>query len=194
MAQDMHAHSWRSRVAAHLAPMKEYLPHHQHQHLHPNHHSLTTEAGCVDGDAKKHSWSQFASRMFAKRSLSDPDSLTSIGMERIVLLPGWASRRYRDGPELPNRTGTTHLSFYIKGTRSWFAGAPYDIEVFVSGYVVKHKAQTLSRSQRKILGLAKRSLPYCFACSVRAERLIRYRLAPEASGPTSRRCRGPSSA
>ena len=55
-------------------------------------------------------------------------------------------------------------SFCSRRTHSRFAGAPYDIEVFVSGYVVKHKAQTLSRSQRKILGLAKRSLPYCFAC------------------------------
>jgi hypothetical protein len=55
-------------------------------------------------------------------------------------------------------------SFCLGTIRSWFAGTPYDIEVFVSGYVVKHKAQTLSRSQRKILGLAKRSLSHCSAC------------------------------
>ena len=40
-------------------------------------------------------------------------------------------------------------SFCLRRTYSWFAGAPYDIEVFVSGYVVKHKAQTLSRAQRR---------------------------------------------
>src|SRR5712691_11358019 len=115
MAQDMHAHSWRSRVAAHLAPMKEYLPYqHQHRHLHPhpNHHNLTTETSHVDGEAKKHSWSHFASRMFAKRSFNDSDALTSTGTERIVLLPGWASRRYRDGPELPSRAGTSHLFLF----------------------------------------------------------------------------------
>ena len=38
----------------------------------------------------------------------------------------------------------------------WSAGAPYDIEIFVSGYVVKHKtSNTLSRSQRTLLKLAK---------------------------------------
>jgi hypothetical protein len=115
MAQDMHAHSWRSRVAAHLAPMKEYLPYHQHHHHlhpHPNHHNLATEASYVDGEARKPSWSQFASRMFAKRSFGDPDVLTSSGTERIVLLPGWASRRYRDGPALPGRAGTSHFFLF----------------------------------------------------------------------------------
>ena len=164
----MHAHSWRSRVAAHLAPVKEYLPYHQHHqhhiHPHPNHLNLTTETSYVDGEAKKPSWSQFASRMFAKRSFSDSDVLSSTGTERIVLLPGWASRRYRDGPALPSRAGTPYFLLFKRRTHSWSAGAPYDIEVFVSGYVVKHKAQTLSRAQRKILGLAKRSLPYFFAC------------------------------
>lgn len=96
--------------------MKEYLPHHHNLHLHPNHHNLTTEAGYVDGDAKKHSWSQFASRMFAKRSFSDPDALTSTGTERIVLLPGWASRRYREGPELPCRAGTSQLFLFGENT------------------------------------------------------------------------------
>jgi hypothetical protein len=40
----------------------------------------------------------------------------------------------------------------------WSVGTPYDVEVFVSGYVVKHKAaNALSRSQRTLLRLAKRS-------------------------------------
>jgi|SRR6266850_2550864 len=111
MAQDMHGHSWRSRVAAHLAPVKEYLPHHGHLHIH-HHHNPPTETGYVDGDAKKHSWSHLASRMFARRSYSDPDATTST--ERVVLLPGWASRRYRAGPELSSRTGAS-CRFLFKG-------------------------------------------------------------------------------
>jgi hypothetical protein len=40
------------------------------------------------------------------------------------------------------------------------AGSPYDIEIFVSGYVVKDKAtDVLSRSQRTLLKLAKSWLP-----------------------------------
>jgi hypothetical protein len=109
MAQDMHGHSWRSRVAAHLAPVKEYLPHHGHLHIHHHHHhhhhNPPTQTECVDGDAKKHSWSHLAGRMFARRSYSDSDATTST--ERVVLLPGWASRRYRAGPGLSNRTGAS---------------------------------------------------------------------------------------
>jgi hypothetical protein len=116
-------HSWRSFAAAHLAPIKGYLghrgddhqatpQHHQHHyhHHHLLHNPLTSEDGYDDGEAKKHSWTPFASRKLAKRSYSDSDGVTST--ERIVLLPGWASRRYRAGMELSNRTGTSHRFLY----------------------------------------------------------------------------------
>lgn len=106
MAQDMRGHSWRSRAAAHLTPIKDYIAHrgsdpqatHYHSH-HFFHHHLPSENGYDNGDAKKSSW-----RRSAKRSFSDSDGVMST--EKIVLLPGWASRRYRAGPELSNRTGT----------------------------------------------------------------------------------------
>ncbi|KAI9508173.1 hypothetical protein F5148DRAFT_1284339 [Russula earlei] len=148
MAHDMRGHL-RAFAAARFAPIKDYLGHldtstvsvHHHHHR-EHHHHPTTEIGHVDGDAKKHSWSHLTNR-FSRRSYSDPEAVTSL--ERIVLLPGWASRRYRAGSELSSR-----------------AGAPYDIEVFISGYVVKHRAvHALSRSQRAVMKLAKRfaSLP-----------------------------------
>ena len=114
MAQPQH--SWRSFATSHLAPIKDYLAprgdpqaplynhHHHHHHHHFFHRTPTSEVAYDDSDAKKHSWSHFASRRFVKRSFSDPEGVT--GTERIVLLPGWASRRYRAGPELSNRTGT----------------------------------------------------------------------------------------
>ncbi len=150
-------HSWRSFASTHLAPIKDYIAHrsdHQSQFHHffryPN---PTSEVGCDDSDAKKQTgWTPFSSRRFTTRSYSEPDGVT--GMERIVLLPGWASRRYRAGSELSNRTGTSRRHFLYKGVDAHpFAGAPYDIEVFVSGYVVKDSV--LSRPQRTLLKLAK---------------------------------------
>jgi hypothetical protein len=129
MAQDMRGHSWRSFAAAHLAPIKDYLvaPRGDHQatpqdHHHSFHHPLTSEIGCDDGEAKKQSWTQFASRKFARRSYSDPDGVTST--ERIVLLPGWASRRYHAGPELSNRTGTSRQPSVSKGTDAHCSQVP----------------------------------------------------------------------
>lgn len=114
MAQDIRGHSWRSFAAAHLAPIKDYIAHrssdpqttHYHPHHHFFHHHLPNENGYDNGDAKKSSW-----RSTAKRSYSDSDGVTST--EKIVLLPGWASRRYRAGPELSNRTGTASVPLSV---------------------------------------------------------------------------------
>lgn len=76
--------------------------------------------------------------------------------------------------------------------RSWPAtGAPYNIEIFVSGYVVKDKASNvLSRSQRTLLRLAKSWLPslFCQQHELTAHP-IRLRILAEATGG-SRRLRG----
>ncbi len=106
--------SWRSFAATHLAPIKDYLAHRSDQ---PStfHHSFfrypASEIGCDDGDAKKQtSWTPFSSRRFVNRSYGEPESVT--GTESIVLLPGWASRRYRAGSELSNRTGKLLLATF----------------------------------------------------------------------------------
>jgi hypothetical protein len=156
----MTQHSWRSFASSHLTPIKDYLAqfsdnqtpiHHQNDFRYHN-----GGIGCEDGDAKKQtSWAPFSSRRFTNRFYSEPDGVT--GTEKIVLLPGWASRRYHAGSDLSNRTGTFRGHFLYKVVDAHcFAGAPYDIEVFVSGYVVKHKAlNALSRPQRTLLRLAK---------------------------------------
>lgn len=105
----MTQHSWRSFASTHLAPIKDYLAQFSDQQT-PFHHNhlryQNGEIGCDDGDAKKQtSWTPFSSRRFVNRFYSEPDGVT--GTERIVLLPGWASRRYRAGSELSNRTGTS---------------------------------------------------------------------------------------
>jgi hypothetical protein len=107
MAQDMRGHSWRSSAVAHLSSIKDHITHrvsdpqatHHHHLSHFFHSHLPGENGYDDGDAKKHSLPGFA-----KRSHSYSDGVTSA--EKVVLLPGWASRRYRAGPELHNRPGT----------------------------------------------------------------------------------------
>ena len=155
----MTQHSWRSFASTHLAPIKDYLAHsadHQTPFHHPHFRYHTSEVGCDDSDAKKQtSWNPFSSRRFGNRSYNETDGVT--GTERIVLLPGWASKRYRAGSELSNRKGTFRSLLLYKGVDPhYFAGAPYDIEGFVSGYVVKHRApNALSRPQRTLLRLAK---------------------------------------
>jgi hypothetical protein len=155
----MTQNSWRSFASAHLTPIKDYLANlsdHQTPFHHHHFRYHNDEIGCDDRDARKQtSWTPFSSRRFANRSYSEPDGVT--GAEKIVLLPGWASRRYRAGSELSNRTGTFRDHFLYKGIDAHcFAGAPYDIEVFVSGYVVKHRSpNALSRPQRTLLKLAK---------------------------------------
>lgn len=105
----MTQHSWRSFASTHLAPIKDYLAHPSDPQTPPHHHHFryhTSEIGCEDSDAKKQtSWNPFSSRRFASRSYSEQDGVT--GSERIVLLPGWASKRYRAGSEVPNHTGNT---------------------------------------------------------------------------------------
>lgn len=118
MAQEMRGHSsFRSLAATYLAPIKDYLPHRDHHsspYHHHHHHHLISEIAHVDGDAKKHSWTHFSSHRFSKRSYSDSDTAVT-STERIVLLPGWASRRYHAEPGLSNRASGTSQHFLFKG-------------------------------------------------------------------------------
>jgi hypothetical protein len=112
MAQEMRGHSFRSFAAAHFAPIKDYLVHRDplSTHHHHHHHHVSTEVGYAEGDARKHSRIHFSGHR-TKRSYSDSDAATS--NERVVLLPGWVSRRYRAGPELSNRAGASPRLLFI---------------------------------------------------------------------------------
>ncbi|KAH9066574.1 hypothetical protein EDB87DRAFT_437645 [Lactarius vividus] len=130
MAQDMRGRSWRTFAAARLAPIKDYLVQQRDLRL-TRSDPLPNENGFPDGATKRPSWTQ----RLAKRTNSDSDDVATT--EKVVLLPGWASKRYLEPSIHP--------------------GGPYNIEIFVSGYVVKHKTSGgLSRSQRTILTLAKK--------------------------------------
>ena len=109
MARDMLGHL-RTSAAAKVAHIKEHLAHHD---LYPTHHRASAELAHADGDSKKHSsWSHFTSGRFMKRSYSDSDAVAS--KEKIVLLPGWVSRKYHGGPELSNRAGNSPRHFLFK--------------------------------------------------------------------------------
>jgi len=130
----MTQHSWRSFASNHLAPIKDYLAN-RNDHQTPFHHSHfryhNGEIGCDNGDAKKQtSWTPFSSRMFGNRPYSEQDSVT--GAERIVLLPGWASRRYRAGSELSNRTGTFRSHSFCIRRYSLFLQVPRMTSRFLS--------------------------------------------------------------
>jgi hypothetical protein len=104
MAQDMRGRSWRSLAAARLAPIKDYLA--QRDLRPPRSDSLSAENVYPnDGAPKRPSWSQ----RWTGRSNSDADDVVTT--ERVVLLPGWASKRYRPPP---NRTGA-HDQLGVRG-------------------------------------------------------------------------------
>lgn len=102
MAQDMRGSSWRSLASAHLAPIKDYLTHHGPSPQPLRRKTAPADIGINDG-SKKYSWTQLAGQRLARRSNSDSDALASA--EKIVLLPGWASRKYRAGLESSDRAG-----------------------------------------------------------------------------------------
>ncbi|KAI0272707.1 hypothetical protein BC834DRAFT_817656 [Gloeopeniophorella convolvens] len=138
----MRGRSWKALASAsssRLSSFKEYIA---QRDLKPVRRDLQPgENGYIDGAAKKQSWTQWAGQKLVKKA-GEADG--SMSMEKIVLLPGWASRRYRADEEPFDNTSASLLSH------------PYDIEVFVSGYAVKYKAPgALSRSQRTLLKLAK---------------------------------------
>ena len=110
----MTQHSWRSFASTHLTPIKDYLAQFSDQQTPFHHRYQNGEIGCDDGDAKKQtSRTPFSTRRFTNRFYSEPDGVT--GTEKVVLLPGWASRRYRAGSELSNRTGTSSRPLSVRG-------------------------------------------------------------------------------
>ncbi len=107
----MRGRSWRSlagSAVARLAPLKDYIV---QRDLRPTRSDLLpTESGYPDGTAKKPSWSQ----RLAKRSNSDPDEVAST--EKVVLLPGWASKTYRTQIEPSNHAGAHDCSMLDKSS------------------------------------------------------------------------------
>jgi hypothetical protein len=96
MAQDMRGFSFRSLAASRLAPIKDYIAQRGPQ---PWNRETLPAAGIasLNADSGKQSRTQFASPRLSKRSNSESDAVA--GAEKIVVLPGWASRKYR--AELP---------------------------------------------------------------------------------------------
>jgi len=104
MAQDMRGRSWRSLAgvaAARLAPIKDYLAAQRDLRL-TRSDPLPTENGFPDGATKRLSWTQ----RLSKRTNSDSDDVATT--ERVVLLPGWASKRYHPQIELSNKRAGAH--------------------------------------------------------------------------------------
>ena len=104
MAQEMRGRSWRSyaaaRLAPKLAPIKDYLQ--RDRDLRPTRgDNLLAENGyAAEGSTKRPSWSQ----RWTGRSNSDSEDVATT--ERVVLLPGWVSKRYH---KLPYSAGTHNL-------------------------------------------------------------------------------------
>ncbi|KAI0064045.1 hypothetical protein BV25DRAFT_1882683 [Artomyces pyxidatus] len=134
MADDMRAPTWKSLASTRLNSFKDYVSQRDLKRLPVRRELRPGEVGYTDGVAKKQSWTQWAGQKIAKRLAGDETG----SMEKVNLFPGWASRRY-----------------HTEGSNG-AEGAPYDIEVFVSGYAVKQRAPgSLTRPQRTFLRLAK---------------------------------------
>ncbi|KAA1468924.1 hypothetical protein DENSPDRAFT_834421 [Dentipellis sp. KUC8613] len=134
MASDMRPRYWKTLASAsssRLSTLKDYIA---QRDLKPQRKELRPgDAGYTAGETKKQSWAQWAGQKIAKR-MEDAGGSS----EKVVLFPGWASRRYHGGH--PQE----------------LEGAPFDVELFVSGYAVKQRAPGLmSRSQRTFLKIAK---------------------------------------
>ncbi|THH15739.1 hypothetical protein EW146_g4777 [Bondarzewia mesenterica] len=136
MADEMRLPSyWKPLASAssRLSSFKGYLSQRDSKRAFPM--RKEPQIGEIGSASKRQTWTQWAGQKIAKVAREDSASESS---EKIILFPGWASRRYH---HLPG------------GSQE---GAPFDVEVFVSGYAVKHRAPGLmTRSQKTVLRLAK---------------------------------------
>ncbi|TFY81111.1 hypothetical protein EWM64_g2908, partial [Hericium alpestre] len=125
---------WKSLTSAsssRLSVVKDYI---SQRDFKPRKDQRPGEPGYTEGQSKRQSWAQWAGQKIAKRL----DDVGGGSSEKVILFPGWASRRYHEG-----------YSADIQG-------APFDIEVFVSGYAVKERALgAMSRSQKAFIKVAK---------------------------------------
>ncbi|KAI0331653.1 hypothetical protein GY45DRAFT_1322007 [Cubamyces sp. BRFM 1775] len=141
MSEDMPP-SWRSLASAASRSIKGYIV--QQRDLKqayppwrgatPPQVSESSSSSSSSGAQKKQSWSQWAGQKLRRGSQGEYD----VSGDRLLLFPGWATRRYRE----PRRDGQDD--------------APFDIDVFVSGYACKLTGVGFNtRAGRTFLRLAK---------------------------------------
>ncbi|RPD64162.1 hypothetical protein L227DRAFT_571731 [Lentinus tigrinus ALCF2SS1-6] len=113
MSEEM-APSWRSLASAASRSIKGYIA--QQRELKQGYPAARGQPQSgAEQNYKKQSWSQWAGQKLRRGSQNEYDT----SGDRLSLFPGWATRRYREPP---------------KGLED---GAPFDIDVFVSGYACK---------------------------------------------------------
>ncbi|KAI0766663.1 hypothetical protein BD413DRAFT_664876 [Trametes elegans] len=135
MSEDMPP-SWRSLASAASRSIKGYLA--QQRELKQAYPSWRGGAPpgphSADTTPKKQSWGQWAGQKLRRGSQSEYD----VSGDRVLLFPGWATRRYREPRK--NRE----------------EDAPFDVDVFVSGYAYKLTGIGFNtRAGRTFLRLAK---------------------------------------
>ncbi|KAI0741654.1 hypothetical protein C8Q80DRAFT_1274047 [Daedaleopsis nitida] len=131
MSEEM-APSWRSLASAASRSIKGYIS--QQRELKQGYPPSRPQLTPGPEQPKKQSWSQWAGQKIRRGSQGDYD----ISGDRLSLFPGWATRRYREPP---------------LGTE---AEAPFDVDVFVSGYAYKVTGISFNtRAGRAFLRLAK---------------------------------------
>ncbi|KAH9893538.1 hypothetical protein C8Q73DRAFT_697378 [Cubamyces lactineus] len=138
MSEDMPP-SWRSLASAASRSIKGYIA--QQRELKQSYPASrgpappqAAESSSSSGSQKKQSWSQWAGQKLRRGSQGEYD----VSGDRLLLFPGWATRRYRE----PRRDGQDD--------------APFDVDVFVSGYACKLTGVGFNtRAGRAFLRLAK---------------------------------------
>ncbi|CDO69656.1 hypothetical protein BN946_scf184851.g44 [Trametes cinnabarina] len=119
MSEDMPP-SWRSLASAASRSIKGYIA--QQRELKQPYPSSRGGApqpppsfGGASSSSKKSSWSQWAGQKLRRGNPGEYD----VSGDRLMLFPGWATRRYREPRRDPQED------------------APFDVDVFVSGYACK---------------------------------------------------------
>ncbi|KAI9067975.1 hypothetical protein FKP32DRAFT_1588164 [Trametes sanguinea] len=137
MSEDMPP-SWRSLASAASRSLKGYIAQQRElKQAYPSSRGgVAPQQGSAEGSSssKKQSWSQWAGQKLRRGSQGEYD----VSGDRLLLFPGWATRRYREPRKDPQED------------------APFDVDVFVSGYACKITGVGFNtRAGRAFLRLAK---------------------------------------
>ncbi|KAI0695337.1 hypothetical protein C8T65DRAFT_665431 [Cerioporus squamosus] len=131
MSEEM-APSWRSLASAASRSIKGYISQRELKQGYPASRGQPQLA--AEQNSERQSWRQWAGQKLRRGSQSEYDT----SGDRLSLFPGWATRRYREPPRGPE------------------GDAPFDVDVFVSGYAYKLTGVGFNtRAGRAFLRLAK---------------------------------------
>lgn len=110
---------------------------------------------------KKAPWWALAGKKVADK-LVGAEAAMGVRTERVLLFPGWASRRYLNDPKYGEGMSRYITASYVRLTK--FVDA-YDIEIYVSGFAVKQREfGILTRSQRGFMKIAKCERSWSLYC------------------------------